>query len=155
MNLIQATSPDEITSARQLFQEYAAWIGIDLCFQNFARELATLPGEYVSPAGRLFLVSIDDQIAGCVALRRLDDETCEMKRLFVRPQYQGRRLGRELAERVIKEARQIGYQRMRLDTLPGVMDRAIAMYESLGFKDIAPYYNNPVAGAKFMELSLR
>ena len=154
MNLIQAQSPEDIDRARELFEEYAAWLGIDLCFQNFEKELAELPGQYVPPSGRLFLAIDGDRVAGCVALRALGDNVCEMKRLYVRPDYRGQRLGRQLTDAVITAAREIGYKRMRLDTLPGKMDRAIAMYRSLGFREIESYYNNPVAGVTFMELLL-
>lgn len=159
MKLIQAQSAAEVRCARELFEEYAAWLGLNLCFQNFEKELAELPGEYVPPSGRLFLAIENDQIAGCVALRKIDggksgDSVCEMKRLYVRPAFRGTGLGRTLAETIIQAARKIGYARMRLDTLPGKMDRAIAMYGSLGFKNIEPYYNNPVEGAAFMELEL-
>lgn len=154
VNIVQAQSPENIDRARELFEEYAAGLGINLCFQNFERELAELPGEYVAPAGRLFLALEGDQVSGCVALRGLGDGVCEIKRLYVRPDFRGKGLGRELTEAVIDAARQIGYQRMRLDTLPGKMDRAIAMYRSLGFREIEAYYRNPVAGATFMELSL-
>ncbi|MCM3900799.1 MAG: GNAT family N-acetyltransferase [Pyrinomonadaceae bacterium] len=154
MKIVQAQSPEAIDRTRELFEEYAAWLGLNLCFQNFEKELAELPGEYVPPAGRLFLAFEGDQISGCVALRALGDGVCEMKRLYVRPEFRGRGLGRQLTEAVINAARQIGYDRMRLDTLPGKMDRAIAMYRSLGFLEIEAYYHNPVAGATFMELTL-
>jgi putative acetyltransferase len=154
MKLILATSESDIKEARTLLQEYAAWLGISLCFQNFDRELAALPGEYAPPDGRLLLAFEDDELAGCVALRKIRATTCEMKRLFLRPAFRGRGLGRVLVERIIEEARQIGYTQMCLDTLPGRMDQAIALYKSIGFKEIEPYYNNPVAGATFMELRL-
>lgn len=159
MKLIQAKSEEEINAARRLFEEYADWLGINLCFQNFDQELAELPGDYALPDGRLLLAIKNDQTAGCVALRRIsgenfDEPVCEMKRLYVRPGFRGKGLGRKLTEAVIEEARKIGYQRMRLDTLPGKMDQAIAMYRSLEFKEIEPYYNNPVAGAAFLELLL-
>jgi putative acetyltransferase len=154
MELIQAESADDINRARELFKEYAGGLGIDLCFQNFDKELALLPGDYVPPSGRLFLAISDDAANGCVALRMIADGICEMKRLYVRPEFRGTGLGRTLAETIIQTAREIGYDRMRLDTLPGKMDRAIAMYRSLGFKEIEPYYDNPVEGATFMELSL-
>jgi putative acetyltransferase len=154
MKLIQAQSQEEISRARELFEEYGAGLGINLCFQNFDKELAELPGDYVPPTGRLFLAVKEDLAAGCVALRRIGKGVCEMKRLYVRPEFRGTGLGRTLAETVIQAAREIGYGRIRLDTLPGKMDRAIAMYSSLGFKEIEPYYNNPVEGAAFMELIL-
>lgn len=155
MNLVQVQTPEDVECARELFKEYSAWLGLNLCFQNFEKELAELPGDYVPPAGRLFLALEGNQVAGCVALRRLGNEgVCEMKRLYVRPEFRGRGLGRELTGAVIKAARDVGYDRMRLDTLPGKMDRAIAMYRSLGFQEIDAYYDNPVAGATFMELSL-
>ena len=154
MKLKQAESDEEIHQARQLFEEYAAWLGINLCFQNFDKELAELPGDYVSPDGRLMLAYNDGDLAGCVALRKIDEGLCEMKRLFVREQFRGQGWGRALIEAIIKEANRIGYDRMRLDTLPPKMDKAIALYNELGFKEIEPYYNNPVPGAMFMELSL-
>jgi len=154
MELIQAQSVEEISLARQLFEEYAAGLGINLCFQNFEKELAELPGAYVPPAGRLLLAVAGGQTEGCVALREIAAGVCEMKRLYVRPEFRGTGLGRTLAEAIIVAARQIGYQQMRLDTLPGKMDRAIAVYRSLGFKEIDPYYSNPVEGAVFMELEL-
>jgi len=154
MRFIQATSSQEIDQARALFREYSSWIEIDLCFQNFDQEIARLPGDYAPESGRLLLAFVNQQVAGCVALRRLDEETCEMKRLYLKREFQGRGLGRSLAEKIIVDARSIGYRRMRLDTLPGRMDKAISLYRSLGFKEIPPYYNNPVAGAVFMELRL-
>jgi len=154
MKLIQAHSAEEISNARELFEEYAAGLGIDLCFQNFGKELAELPGEYVPPSGRLVLAVEGQQTVGCVALRRIADGVCEMKRLYVRPAFRGTGLGRTLAETVIQAAREIGYHRMRLDTLPGKMDRALAIYRTLGFKEIEPYYSNPVEGALFMQLEL-
>ncbi len=154
MNIIQAETSEQIDQARSIFREYEAWLGLDLCFQNFEKELADLPGAYAPPTGRLLLAFENAQLAGCVALRTLGDGVCEMKRLFLRPQFHGQGRGRELAERIIGEARGAGYKRMRLDTLPQQMGRAIALYRSLGFKEIEPYYQNPVAGAMFMELML-
>ena len=154
MDLVQVISDEEVQKARELFEEYAVWLGLNLCFQNFDKELTELPGEYVPPNGRLFLATENDQTAGCVALRKIGDGICEMKRLYVRPGFRGTGLGHTLAEAIILAAREIGYQRMRLDTLPGKMDRAIAMYRSLGFKEIGPYYDNPVESALFMELEL-
>ena len=154
MEFIQASSSEHIDQARTLFREYEAWLNLDLCFQNFEKELSELPGAYTPPSGRLLLAFENDELAGCVALRKLSDEICEMKRLFLRPQFHGKGLGRELAERIIEEARAIGYQRMRLDTLTKQMSSATRLYRSLGFTEIEPYYNNPVPGASFMELKL-
>jgi putative acetyltransferase len=154
MRLIQAQSPEEIESARKLFAEYASWVEISLCFQNFDKEVAELPGAYAPPSGRLFLAVAAQQVMGCVALRKIDDGVGEMKRLYVRPEFRGRGLGRTLTEKLIAEAKHIGYERLRLDTLPGKMDQAIAMYRSFGFQEISPYYKNPVADATFMELGL-
>lgn len=154
MQLIQAQSQEEIRSARALFEEYASWVEISLCFQNFDKEIAELPGAYAPPGGRLFLAIDGDDVMGCVALRKIEDGVGEMKRLYVRPEFRGRGLGRTLTEKLIAEAKQIGYSRLRLDTLPGKMDQAITMYRSFGFREIAPYYANPVADATFMELTL-
>jgi putative acetyltransferase len=152
--IIQAGSADDVEHARELFKEYEAWLGIDLCFQNFEKELAELPGKYAPPDGRLLLVVENGKVAGCVALRKIGNGTCEIKRLYVRPQFRGKGFGRQLAEAIIRNAREIGYERMRLDTLPPKMNDAIALYGALGFKEIEAYYNNPVPGAKFMELDL-
>jgi putative acetyltransferase len=152
--IIRAQSPDQVAHARTLFKEYEAWLGIDLCFQSFEKELVELPGAYAPPTGCLFLAIHDDRVAGCVALRKIGEGICEIKRLFVREQFRGMGLGRQLADAIIGCAKQIGYDRMRLDTLPPKMNDAIALYRSLGFKEIAPYYNNPVPGTKFMELDL-
>lgn len=154
MRLKQATLPDEIDTVRELFREYEAWLGLSLCFQNFAEELADLPGRYAPPEGRLLLVFDDGEVAGCIALRPIDSSICEMKRLFLRPAFRGKRLGRTMIEHIINEARSIGYHRMRLDTIPGRMDQAIALYRSIGFKEIDPYYETPVGETLFMELVL-
>ena len=148
-----ASTSDDIDAARTLFNEYAAGLGISLCFQNFDQELNNLPGDYAPPDGRLLLAKDDDQIAGCIALRKHAPGVCEMKRLFVRPAYRSTGLGRVLVNSIIDEARKLGYTHMRLDTLPGRMDKAIALYRSIGFVEIEPYYAS-VEGAKFMELDL-
>jgi len=150
----QAESPAQIVQARELFFEYAQSLGFSLCFQNFDQELAGLPGDYAPPDGRLLLATYEAQLAGCVALHQLEPGICEMKRLYLRPQFRGKRLGRALADRIIAEARQIGYQRMRLDTVEPVMKDAVAMYRKIGFREIEPYRSNPIAGALYMELQL-
>jgi carbonic anhydrase len=152
--LKQAQSDEELQHVRGLFEEYAGWLGFSLCFQNFDKELAALPGDYAPPDGRLLLAMENDRVAGCVALRKIGDGIGEMKRLYVRPEFRGKGLGRTLTETIIEAARNLGYQRLRLDTLPGRMDQAIAMYRSLGFRDIERYYNNPYEAATFMELTL-
>jgi ribosomal protein S18 acetylase RimI-like enzyme len=154
MKFVQAQAPEQIEIARGLFGEYAAGLNIDLCFQNFDQEVNGLPGNYAPPLGRLLLAVEGEQIAGCIGLRSLGGSDCEMKRLYVRPEFRGQGLGKRLVTTVLDAARQIGYERMLLDTLPGKMDEAIALYRSLGFREIAAYYNNPVKGALFMELLL-
>ena len=150
----QAETPSQIALARELFLEYAQSLGFSLCFQNFDKELATLPGDYAPPDGRLLLAEYEGQCAGCVALHKLEDSICEMKRLYLRPQFRGKGLGRALADHIIAEARQIGYGRMRLDTVEPVMQDAVSMYRRIGFREIAPYCSNPIAGAIYMELQL-
>lgn len=146
---------EDISVARSLMLEYAEWLEFKLCFQGFDEELRTLPGKYAPPRGRLLLALWDDQVAGIAALRPMDEPgLCEMKRLYVRPEFRGHAIGRVLAEKLIRDAREIGYARMRLDTVPGKMDRAIAMYRQLGFKEIEPYYGTPVENTLFMELAL-
>jgi putative acetyltransferase len=147
---IRAASVTNLDEIRAMLREYAAWLEVDLCFQNFEEELAGLPGSYAPPRGRLLIA--DD--AGCVALRPIDEETCEMKRLYVRPEHRGSGLGRRLIVAIMDEARAIGYARMRLDTMPK-MDSAQRLYESLGFRDIAAYRYNPEPGARFLEVDLR
>jgi len=152
--LKQASTPAEVETIRTLFREYGESLGFSLCFQSFDEELAGLPGNYALPSGRLLLASESGKAAGCVALRKLEGGICEMKRLYVRPGFRGRGLGEKLAAAIIEAARQTGYEKMRLDTVPGVMDSAIRMYRALGFRKIAPYTHNPVAGAIFLELDL-
>jgi ribosomal protein S18 acetylase RimI-like enzyme len=153
VQLIAAHSQDRLHSIRELFREYADSLELDLCFQNFQDELATLPGKYAPPAGRLLLALDGEAVAGCVALRPIDPQIAEMKRLYVRPAFRGKGTGKLLAQTIIEEARRIGYARIRLDTL-ATMPKAISLYRSLGFGDIPPYYDNPSGSAKFMELKL-
>lgn len=153
MKIVQVQSEEPVEQATELFREYAASLGVDLCFQNFEQELADLPGAYSPPNGRLLLAYHHEEVAGCIALRPLDTGICEMKRLYVRPKFRGHGLGRILAQAVIQYARQIGYHSMRLDTLPS-MEEAILLYRKLGFKEIEPYTFNPVPGALFLELTL-
>ena len=154
LRITQATTPSDVDQARELFKEYEASLAISLCFQNFADELANLPGDYAPPQGRLLLAREFDQLVGCVALRPVGPTTCEMKRLFLRPGYRSRGLGRVLVEAIIEEARKIGYSHMRLDTISDRMGRAIELYKSIGFVEIEPYYHSPVDTTKFMELDL-
>ncbi len=147
---IADADPDE---ARALFLEYAQALGVDLSYQGFDRELAELPGDYARPAGRLLAARLCDETVGCVALRPAGGEACEMKRLFVRPGHRGLGAGRALTEAAIAGAREAGYTSMRLDTLPQ-MAAAQAMYETLGFREIEPYYPSPVPGTRFLELDL-
>jgi ribosomal protein S18 acetylase RimI-like enzyme len=150
----EADAPEDIERVRRLFRAYADWLGVDLCFQDFERELAELPGCYAAPAGRLLIARVGGEVAGCVGLRPLEQGVCEMKRLWVEPGFAGRGLGRELAERIVAAARQIGYRRMRLDTLPARMPAAQHLYAALGFREIPPYYHNPLAGVVMLELEL-
>lgn len=144
-----ARLPEDVPVVRRLFRQYADGLGIDLGFQDFEAELASLPGKYAPPKGRLMLAWNGAEAVGCVALRPVDGEACEMKRLYVQPEVRVRQLGRRLAERICDEARQAGYRRMCLDTLP-TMTSAIRLYTALGFRPIAPYVFNPIEGAIFL-----
>ncbi|MGE5347116.1 MAG: GNAT family N-acetyltransferase [Acidithiobacillales bacterium] len=148
-----AVSAEEVETARALLREYQEGLGISLCFQNFDEEVATLPGAYAPPEGRLLLAWVGGEAAGCVALRRIGEGIAEMKRLYVRPVCRGTGLGRRLTVALLEEARSIGYHAIRLDTLP-TMREAQALYVSLGFNDIAPYNEHPVEGTRFMEKRL-
>ncbi|MGH9513261.1 MAG: GNAT family N-acetyltransferase [Terriglobales bacterium] len=150
----QAASSLDIAEVRELFLEYAQSLGFSLCFQNFDREVAELPGDYASPRGSLLIARYGAVPAGCVALHGLEPGICEMKRLYLRPQFRAKGLGRELAERIIADARSGGYKKMRLDTVEPKMRKAVALYSALGFREIGPYRPNPIEGAMYMELDL-
>jgi putative acetyltransferase len=154
IGIIQAENDSRIAEARRLFREYESWLGLDLCFQGFEQELKGLPGKYAPPNGRLYIAVADNTVAGCIALRKLDNGVCEMKRLYVRDEYRGRSIGKLLIDKVIEEARAAGYQKMRLDTYPPKMANAVGLYKAHGFREIAPYYENPYEGVLFMELDL-
>ena len=153
LRVIQAEGDEQVAAARELFVEYKAWLNVDLSFQAFEEELASLPGMYAPPSGRLLLAVHEDGYAGCVGLRAWDADDCEMKRLYVRPALRGLGVGRRLVGRVIAEAIAIGYRRMCLDTLPN-MERAQELYRRFGFREIAPYRFNPVEGARYMAMDL-
>lgn len=154
VEIIQAGTPREMALVRSLFTEYADWLDVDLCFQNFHQEVGDLPGIYAPPEGRLLLALAGGRAAGCVGLCKLDEGIAEMKRFYVRPQHQGQGIGWKLAEAAVSEARKSGYQRLRLDTLP-FMKSARHIYRTLGFQPIPPYCDIPVEGVLFMELVLR
>ena len=153
VKIIQVESEKLLNHIRKLFIEYAASLNFDLCFQNFDKELAELPGEYNPPDGLLLLAFYDKKVAGCVALRPLSKNICEMKRMYVRPEFRGKGIGRHLSQTIIEKAREIDYKSMRLDTIPS-MKEAIVLYKSLGFKKIKPYRHNPIKGAMYFELKL-
>lgn len=166
LKILQASSPDQVQVARDLFNEYAKSLNFDLCFQGFEQELALLPGDYAPPEGRLLLAFWEDDPVGCGALHKLasgqgpagkvqeSSDICEMKRLYVKPENRGYGIGLALTDRLIREAREIGYRRMRLDTVPESMAAAVKMYRLLGFREMVAYRPNPVPGAVFMELEL-
>lgn len=155
LKITQAETVNHINQTRTLFREYETWLGMSLCFQGFEEELATLPGKYAAPRGRLLLAYSDDKLAGCIALRPLDEKgVCEMKRLFVRDGFRGQQIGLKLIEGLIADAREIGYSGMRLDTYPPTMGKAVELYRSHGFVEIPPYYDNPHDGVLYMERAL-
>ena len=151
--LIDAALPEHHEQVRALFREYVAWLKVDLCYQGFEQELATLPGRYAPPRGRLYLASVAGTTAGCIALRSLDDDTGEFKRLYVRPAFRRAGIGRTLVERTVVEARLIGYRRLLLDTLEWMTD-AIRLYEAHGFRPTSPYGEHPMQGVRFFECIL-
>jgi ribosomal protein S18 acetylase RimI-like enzyme len=154
LRVLHATSSEHFEEARGLFKEYASGLGVDLCFQDFEHELKELPGEYSEPNGCILLAFLDSALAGCVALRPISSEICEMKRMYVRPTFRGQGIGRILAQDMITQTRKRGYKKMRLDSLP-TMREAQALYRSLGFTEIDAYRPNPIEGAVFMELILQ
>ncbi len=154
IEIIQAETVEEIEQVRGLLREYEAWFGMNLCFQDFDEEVASLPGKYAAPEGRLFLAFVDEKLAGCIALRKLEDGVCEMKRLFVKEDFRGQKIGIALIEKLIAEARIIGYEKMRLDTFPPKMGKAVKLYESYGFREIPAYYHNPYGETLYMEKDL-
>jgi len=153
MRIASVESASQIAQVRELFEEYWASFGFTPCFQNFGAEVTGLPGDYTPPRGRLALAMIDGQAAGCVALRQFDAERCEAKRLFVRPQFRNRGVGRRLLDWVIAEAREAGYREMVGDTMP-VMEKALEMYGRLGFERTKPYSDHPTPGAIYLRLKL-
>lgn len=153
IKLAQAESEEEIGHVRALFKEYADWLGVDLCFQDFEKELYELPEGYTSPDGCLLIAYYNSRVAGCVGLRKFDAVVCEMKRLYVRPEFRKKGIGKKLAVSIIDEAKKIGYKSMRLDTL-SVMKEALTLYQSLGFNRIENYRYNPIEGTIFLELDL-
>jgi GNAT superfamily N-acetyltransferase len=152
--IFQALAPAEIDLARELFLEYARSLGFSLCFQNFDKELAELPGDYAPPGGRLYLATYAGELAGCVGLHDLGENIAEMKRLYVRPHYRGKRVGFALVQQLLSGARQIGYRSIRLDTIEPVMKDAVKMYRRIGFREISPYRANPMEGALYMQMDL-
>ena len=154
IEIVEANTVDLIAKVKELFQEYAESLGFDLGFQGFDQELDNFPGQYSPPMGRLFLALSENQPMGCVGLRSFEKGLCEIKRLYVRPDCRGRKAGRLLAEAAIKAGKDMGYEIMRLDTLPS-MESANILYKSLGFRQIEPYRHNPIKGAVYMELNLR
>lgn len=152
--IILAITSAEIEAARALFLEYQKWLNVSLCFQDFETELATLPGKYALPVGRLYLIKHGDDFIGCIALRKIADGICEMKRLYIKPEHQGHGLGKRLVDLIIKDAKEIGYKAMRLDTIKEKMPNAVDIYEKHGFKKIEKYYDNPNPHTLFMELKL-
>ena len=153
VTLREAVFPEQAEAVRAIFREYAERLGVDLCFQNFDEELATLPGKYSAPAGRVLLACDQGREIGCVAMRPIDSAVCEMKRLYVRPQGRGLGLGRRLAESICQIANEAGYQRIRLDTLP-TMAEAQGLYADMGFRPIPSYVFNPISGTQYLELDL-
>lgn len=153
LKFVEANDLENLENVKILFTEYSNSLNIDLCFQDFNNELKTLPGKYEKPSGSLILAFVDENLAGCVALKKLEDKVCELKRLYVRDKFRGLKIGKILLEEIVEEAKKIGYTYMRLDTLPS-MKSAQGLYEKIGFYDLDPYTYNPIEGARYMELKL-
>lgn len=154
LELIKVKDKEHLAVVRKLFLEYAESLGFSLCFQDFDKELAALPGEYAPPTGCLILAVADSKPSGCVALHKLEEGICEMKRLYIKPGFRGKGFGKLLVNVVLEEAKKIGYAKMRLDTVPQ-MKEAINLYRQIGFKEIEPYRKNPIDGALYMEMDLQ
>lgn len=153
IRVYEASSEHDLNTVKSLFAEYVSSLGYELNFDHFDRDIKELPGKYAPPDGRLLLAECDDDVAGCVAMRKIDNDVCEMKRLWVRPFFRGEDIGRALAEKLIDEARSIGYKKMLLDTI-STMTEALTLYKSLGFKETEPYYDSPVEEAVYFEKDL-
>ncbi len=153
LNIIEVKSKEQLDEIQKLFREYEAWLGFDLQFQDFEKEVTSLPGKYAPPRGTILMALFNENIAGCIALKPLNESICEMKRFFVRQQFQGKGIGKKLAELIVEKAREIGYTKMRLDT-HNSFQAAIGIYKKLGFKETSPYYHNPMPDVSYWELVL-
>ncbi len=152
--IIEVNSIELIEETKKLFREYEKWLNVSLCFQGFEEEVNTLPGKYGSPEGKLYIVKSDNKFSGCIALRKLEDGICEMKRLYLQPELRGKGIGNELVSKIIHDAKDLGYKKMRLDTIKEKMPNAVRMYEKYGFVKTEKYYDNPNPHTLFMELDL-
>lgn len=152
--IIPVNSPELTEAAKMLFRDYEKWLNVSLCFQGFEEEVNTLPGKYAPPEGRLYIVRQNDKYTGTIALRKIEEGICEMKRLYLSPDSRGKGIGNELVSLIINDAIKIGYKKMRLDTIKEKMPKAVGIYKKYGFKEIEPYYHNPNPHTLFMELDL-
>ena len=152
--ILPVETPEMIAEIRRLFLEYETWLNVDLCFQGFEEEVNSLPGKYSPPDGRLYIVKQDGSYKGCIALRKIEDGICEMKRLYLNESARGKGIGNKLIKMIIQDAMDIGYNTMRLDTIKEKMPKAVSLYESHGFRELEPYYNNPNPHTLFMELQI-
>lgn len=153
LKLIEVETEEHLEIIRELFREYENFLGFHLCFQEFEKEMAGLPGKYAPPDGRLIIAEYDSRVAGCIALKKIGEGVCEMKRLYVRPNFRGLKIGRKLAKKIIADAKAIGYKKIRLDTLKRLRG-ALNLYRSMGFTQIQPYVYNPLEDVVYMELEL-